>query len=79
VIQGIKYFDFPDGQGNNWHCRALPFDRDLLGANKNTTNLKLCVFVKNIPRDYSHADLENFFKSFGPVKSAKISLGPRKK
>ena len=79
VTQAIKYFDFPDGQGNVWHCRALPFDRDLLGANKVATNLKLTVFVKNIPEEYSHADLENYFKHFGSVKSAKISLGPRKK
>jgi hypothetical protein len=79
VSQAIKYFDFPDGQGNVWHCRTLPFDRDLLGANKNATNLRLNVFIKNIPSEYSHADLENFFKSFGPVKSAKISVGPRKK
>jgi hypothetical protein len=79
VAQAIKYFDFNDGQGNIWHCRALPFDRDLLGANKVNTNLKLTVFVKNIPVEYSHADLENYFKQVGPVKSAKISLGPQKK
>jgi len=79
VAQAIKYFDFDDYSGNKWHCRALPFDRDLLGANKINTNLKLTVFVKNIPEEYTHADLENYFKRFGPVKSAKISLGLRKK
>jgi hypothetical protein len=51
----MKYFEVNDGAGNNWNCRALPFDRDLMGANKITTNLKQNIFVKEIPKDLTAA------------------------
>jgi len=55
VAELIKYFDITDTEGNIWHCRALPLDKDLAGTNIMNTNLRLCVFVKNIPKEYSHA------------------------
>jgi hypothetical protein len=52
----MKYFEVNDGTvGKNWNCRALPFDRDLMGTNKNTTNLKQNIFVSNIPKDLTAA------------------------
>lgn len=79
VAQAIKYFTIDDGtdaEGNKrvWECRALPFDRDLLGANKQNTNTLLNVFVKGITNDVTAAELEQKFNDiFGKVKSAKVS------
>jgi RNA recognition motif-containing protein len=57
-----------------WPCRALPFDRDLLGANKTSTNTQLNVFVKGLPTELSTEELDHkFAETFGEVKSAKIS------
>jgi len=79
VSDGMKYFDFEDevdqeGQKKVWPCRALAFDRDLLGVNKANTNSQLNVYVKCIPKDQTTADLDAKFSTvFGVVKSAKIS------
>jgi len=78
ISKEIKYFNIEDGedmQGNKrvWECRALPFDRDLLGANKLNTNSQLNVFVRGI-KDETAQQLENEFSTkFGEVKSAKVS------
>ncbi len=40
VAKDIKYFELNDGQNNIWPCRALPFDKDLIGGNKNIINLR---------------------------------------
>jgi hypothetical protein len=56
VAEAMKYFKFDDGSGDAkqvWECRALPFDRDLLGANKNATNTQQNVFVKGLKDDIS--------------------------
>jgi hypothetical protein len=75
VASAIKYFNITEGNEDKWQCRALPFDRELLGANKNTTNNSLNFFVKNIPANIHAKELDELFsKAFGPVKSAKISL-----
>lgn len=44
IAKAIKYFEIDDGFNadgtpRKWWCRALPFDRELLGANKTSTNL----------------------------------------
>jgi RNA recognition motif-containing protein len=78
----MKYFEMTDGSieldGSTkaWQCRSLPFDRDLLGPNKVTTNLRQNLFVSNIPKDLTAGQLEEKFKEIGPVKSAKISTAP---
>ena len=62
-----------------WQCRALPFDRELLGVNKNGTNQLNNVFVKGVDTGADAHKLDEIFKSaFGPVKSAKVSLSVKK-
>ena len=56
-------------------CRALQFDKQLLGTNKEKLNTHN-VFVKNIPKGMKHAELENKYAKFGNIKSLKISLNP---
>ena len=69
VADSIKYFDM-DGKS----CRALPFDKDLLGTNRNQTN-KNSVFIKGLDKDIKSKDLEAIFaEKVGPVKSAKVSI-----
>ena len=63
VAKAIKYFDIEDGTDENgkprvWHCRALPFDQDILGQNKNTTNKTMNVFIKNLNTDLTPEELE---------------------
>ena len=70
ACQKMKYFDV-DGKP----CRALQFDRNLIGPNKEklqSTN----IFVRNIPKEIKHWDLEERFRQFGTVKSLKVSLNP---
>jgi RNA recognition motif-containing protein len=79
VSDALKYFDFDDGtevegQKKQWECRALPFDRDLLGANKLSTNTMQNIFVRGLPKDMTTQQLDaEFTARVGPVKSAKIS------
>ena len=62
-----------------WQCRALPFDRELLGVNKNGTNQALNVFVKGLDKTMDVKKLDELFSAtFGPVKSAKVSLSVKK-
>lgn len=66
----MRYFEI-DGKP----CRALPFDKDLLGSNKN----KLAdhnVFIRKIPEEIKAPELEEKFKRYGDIKSLKISLNP---
>ena len=81
VAKAIKYFDITDGdESRKWQCRALPFDRELLGVNKNNTNQQLNVFVKNIDNSVNTKTLDSTFSTeFGDVKSAKISLSVKAK
>ena len=64
----LKYFEI-DGKP----CRALPYDRDILGQNRQKINDRN-VFVKRIPKEMKAVDLDKEFSKFGKVKSAKISL-----
>ena len=66
----MKYFTI-DGK----MCRALKFDKQLLGSNKE----KLAnhnVFVKSIPKNWTHKNLQEKFEKFGAIKSLKVSLNP---
>ena len=78
VSETMKYFEMTDGSGSTqaWHCRSLPFDRDLLGPNKVATNLRQNIFVSNIPKELTAGQLEEMFKDIAQVKSAKISSAP---
>jgi polyadenylate-binding protein len=63
----MKYFEIRGKQ-----CRALPFDKQLLGSNKDKlTNNN--IFVK-VPKDMRHEDLHKLFEQSGKIKSLKISL-----
>lgn len=79
VADAIKYFDITDGQEQVWHCRALPFDKDLIGGNKNIINLKQNVFLTKIPKEWTSKDVDQKFSTIGKVKSAKVSLSPVEK
>lgn len=63
----MRYFDI-DGKP----CRALPFDRTLLGSNKEKL-INQNIFVR-APKDMLHADLHKVFEQFGKIKSLKASL-----
>lgn len=76
VAKAIKYFEITDGQNKVWQCRALPFDKDLIGGQKTILNLKQNVFLKSIPKDWTSKTVEETFSKLGPVKSAKVSLAP---
>jgi RNA recognition motif-containing protein len=65
----MRYFEI-DGKP----CRALPFDRSLLGSNKEKL-FDQSVFVK-LPKDVLHKDLEKLFAECGQIKSLKVSLNP---
>jgi RNA recognition motif-containing protein len=69
AVEKFKYFEFEGKQ-----CRALPFDKDLLGSNRINTN-KNNVFVKRLPDNMTSKDLDQVFSdNVGKVKSAKVSI-----
>lgn len=68
ACEKMRYFEI-DGK----QCRALPFDRQLLGSNKEKL-FSQNVFVRNVPKDVTHEQLHKIFSQFGPIKSLKISL-----
>lgn len=63
----MRYFQI----GKQW-CRALKFDKQLLGSNKEKLHSHN-VFVRSINLAWNHPDLHNKFQKFGPIKSLKIS------
>lgn len=72
VAKAMKYFEI-EGKP----CRALPYDRDLLGANRQQT-AKSNVFIKNIDKNLKSEDVEKKFteKLGDVVKSTKVSINP---
>ena len=68
ISKAMKYFEI-----DNKPCRALPFDKDLLGTNRNQTN-KNTIFVKGLDENIKSKELEEKFSKFGQVKSAKVSI-----
>ena len=46
VAKAIKYFEIKDKNNNVWHCRALPFDKDLCNPYKDIINENKCVFLR---------------------------------
>ena len=65
----MRYFDI-EGKP----CRALPFDRQLLGSNKEKL-VSQNIFVR-APKEMLHEDLHKIFEQYGPIKSLKASLNP---
>jgi len=68
ACEKMKYFEI-DGK----QCRALQFDKDLLGAHKNKL-ISHNIFVRKLPKEMKHKDLEEHFSQHGGIKSLKISL-----
>lgn len=69
ACEAMKFFEIEGKQ-----CRALQFDKQLLGSNKEKL-LSHNVFVKSIPKEnYKHTDLLKRFEGLGKIKSLKISL-----
>ena len=66
----MRYFEI-DGK----MCRALKFDKQLLGSNKEKL-LNHNVFVRSIDKNMTHKDLQEKFEKIGKIKSLKISLNP---
>ena len=69
ACEKMRYFEI-DGK----QCRALPFDKQLLGSNKEKLQTHN-VFVK-VPKDMKHEELHEKFEKIGNIKSLKISLNP---
>jgi polyadenylate-binding protein len=67
ACEKMRYFEV-DGK----QCRALPFDKQLLGSNKDKL-LTHNIFVK-VPKELKHEDLHQMFEPMGKIKSLKISL-----
>jgi RNA recognition motif-containing protein len=66
LSQDIRY---PEIRGKV--CRALPYDKDSAGMKLDPGS---SLFVKDIPHDWTHKDLYTFFKEFGEILSAKVSI-----
>jgi len=69
ACEKMRYFEI-DGKP----CRALPFDKQLLGSNKDKLQHHN-IFVK-VPKHLKHEDLHQLFQDYGKIKSLKISLNP---
>merc|ERR1711990_1147380 len=69
ACEKMKYFEI-DGK----QCRGLPFDKQLLGSNKDKL-LNHNIFCK-VPKDFKHEDLHKLFEANGKIKSLKVSLNP---
>jgi len=63
----MKYFEI-----NGKQCRALPFDKQLLGSNKDRL-LSHNIFVK-VPKELKNEELHKMFSKSGRIKSLKISI-----
>jgi len=70
ISEKIKYFDI-----NDKPCRALPYDRDLLGVNREKI-ANQNVFLKSIPTNLRTAEVDKSISDALDVKikSAKVSL-----
>ena len=69
----LRYFEM-DGK----MCRALPYDNELLGLNQ-VRLVDQNVFIHKIPKDQEQHNakwLEDTLKTFGDIKSLKVSLNP---
>ena len=68
ACETMKYFEIEGKQ-----CRALQFDKQLLGSNKEKLQSHN-VFVRSVPKDLKHNDLQKKFEGLGKIKSLKVSL-----
>eukprot|EP00347_Sterkiella_histriomuscorum_P011819 403370981 len=65
----IKDIRYPVIRGKQ--CRVLPYEKDLSAKKFDT---KTSLFIKGFSKQWTHKDFYEFFKSFGEIVSAKVSL-----
>jgi hypothetical protein len=71
ACEKMRYFEI-DGKP----CRALAFDKQLLGSNKEKLQNHniFCKVPKDKELNFRHEDLHKLFEPHGKIKSLKISL-----
>jgi len=74
----MRYFEIDgDEPGKKFQCRALPFDQQLLGSNKDKlTNNNVFYKAPSGGDAITYDFLKENFAQYGPVKSLKISINP---
>jgi RNA recognition motif-containing protein len=65
----IKDIRYPEIRGKI--CRVLPYEKDLISKKFDS---KSSLFIKGFNKEWTHKDLFEFFKAFGEITSAKVSL-----
>jgi len=69
----MRYFEI-EKDGVNFQCRALPFDQQLLGSNKEKLTNNNIFYKAPSKEPMTYDTLTQIFSQYGPVKSLKISL-----
>lgn len=75
ACEKMRYFEIEGADGRMKQCRALPFDKQFLGNNKEKL-IAHNIFIRNIPKDIKLEEFEKEFEKFGKIKSLKISFNP---
>ncbi|CDW91187.1 cytochrome b5-like heme steroid binding domain containing protein [Stylonychia lemnae] len=65
----LKDIRYPEIRGKV--CRVMPYEKDLISKKFDS---KSSLFIKGFKKDWTHKDLYEFFKVFGEISSAKVSL-----
>lgn len=65
VVEEIPY---PEISGQV--CRVLPYHK----IKEQSYEVQGCIFVKGLPKTYTHKHLSDMFVSFGEISSAKVSI-----
>jgi len=73
ACQKMRYFEIDSADGKKKQCRALQFDKQLLGTNKEKL-MSHNVFIRAIPKDMKLETMEQEFEKYGKIKSLKISF-----
>jgi RNA recognition motif-containing protein len=73
----MRYFEIEGDQpGKKYQCRALPFDQQLLGSNKDKLTNNNVFYKAPTKDDITYDFLTKNFAQYGPIKSLKISINP---
>jgi len=73
ACQKMRYFEIDGADGQKKQCRALQFDKQLLGTNKEKLQSHN-IFIRSIPKDMKLENMEKEFEKYGKIKSLKISF-----
>jgi len=71
----MRYFEI-EADGQKFQCRALPFDQQLLGSNKDKLTNNNVFYKAPTSEPITYEFLTENFSKYGPVKSLKISINP---